>query len=61
MRWKASRSPERVAFIVVLQLVLVVLSQLSVSELPVHCAILAHVNNVLIFIIVVIIVIILIP
>lgn len=49
-------SPERVALVIVLQLILVVLSQLSVPELPVHGAVLAHVNNVLIFIIVVVIV-----
>lgn len=47
-------SPERVALIIVLQLVLVVLPQLSVPELPVHGAVLAHVNNVLIFIIIVV-------
>lgn len=50
-------SPERVALIIVLQLVLIVLPQLSVAEFPVHRAILPHVNNVLIFIVVVIVVI----
>lgn len=47
-------SPERVALVVVLQLVLVVLPQLPVPELPVHSPVLAHVNDV--FVVVVIIV-----
>lgn len=48
--------PERVALVVVLQLVLLVVSQLSVSELPVHGAVLAHVDDVLVIVVVVVII-----
>lgn len=50
----SSASAERVALIIVLQLVLVVLPQLSIPELPVHRAILAHVDDILVVILVVI-------
>ena len=49
-------SSECVALIIVLQLVLVVLPQLSVPELSVDGAVLAHVNNVLVFIVVVVVI-----
>lgn len=50
----ASSSPERVTLVIILQLVLFVVSQLSVAELPVHGTVLAHVDNVLVVIIVLI-------
>lgn len=48
----ACASPEGVALVVVLQLVLLVVSQLSVAELPVHGAVLTHVDNVLVVVLV---------
>lgn len=53
---RISASSERVAFVVVLQLVFIVLPQLAVPELPVHCAVFPHVNNVLVIFIVIVVI-----
>lgn len=51
-RRRADASAERVALVVVLQLVLGLPAQLPVAKPPVHCAIPTHVNDVLVFVIV---------
>lgn len=52
----ASASPEGVTLVIILQLVLLVVSQLSVAELPVHGTILTHVDNVLVIVLVLVLV-----